>query len=148
MSHKYATRSKRMKLTPEDDINGEKIIDNIRSMASSKGKDVAAKYNNFHTKSIYVLIFIKLNISSFLIQGDGRILNLLNLPNEVIEKNIFPYLRHKELIRIRLNKRLSYIANQVIEKRDRTCKYKLHCLLHEKYIPLNLEILPFDISDT
>ena len=96
--------------------------------------------------TIYVLIFIKLNISSFLIQGDGRILNLLNLPNEVIEKNIFPYLRHKELIRIRLDKRLSDIANQVIEKRDR--KYKLHCLQHEKHVPLNLEILPFDISDT
>ena len=75
--------------------------------------------------TIYVLILIKLNISSFLIQGDGRILNLLNLPNEVIEKNIFPYLRHKELIRIRLDKRLSDIANQVIEKRDRKCKYKL-----------------------
>ena len=98
--------------------------------------------------TIYVLILIKLNISSFLIQGDGRILNLLNLPNEVIEKNIFPYLRHKELIRIRLDKRLSDIANQVIEKRDRTCKYKLHCLQHGKHIPLNLEILPFDISDT
>ena len=51
MSHNHATRSKRMKLTPEDDINGEKIIDNIRSMASSK--DVAAKYNNFHTNSMY-----------------------------------------------------------------------------------------------
>ena len=60
MAHKYATRSKRMKLTPEDDINGEKIIDNIRSMASSKGKDVAAKYNNFHTNSMYYHICINI----------------------------------------------------------------------------------------
>ena len=28
MSHNYATRSKRMKLTLEEDIKGEKIIDN------------------------------------------------------------------------------------------------------------------------
>ena len=34
MSHNYATRSKRMKLTPEEDIKGEKVIDNIRSVAS------------------------------------------------------------------------------------------------------------------
>ena len=34
MSHNHATRSKRMKLTPEEDIKGEKVIDNIRSVAS------------------------------------------------------------------------------------------------------------------
>ena len=53
MSHNHATRSKRMKLTLEEDIKGEKVIDNIRSVASWKGKDVAAKYYNFHINSMY-----------------------------------------------------------------------------------------------
>ena len=54
MSHNYATRSKRMKLTPDEDIKGEKITDNIRSVASSKGKEVGAKHYNFHTKQFNV----------------------------------------------------------------------------------------------
>ena len=29
MSHNHDTRSKRMKMTPEEDIKAEKIIDNI-----------------------------------------------------------------------------------------------------------------------
>ena len=55
----------------------------------------------------------------------------MNLPTEVIEKSIFAYLKHSELIRISLNKRLSDIANSVIEKREVKCKYKFHCSLHE-----------------
>ena len=61
-------------------------------------------------------------------------LNLTGLPTEVLEEGIFPYLTHKELERISLNHRLVDIANSVIDKRDKKCKYKLKCLLYEKYI--------------
>ena len=50
-------------------------------------------------------------------------LNLAGLPTEVLQKGIFPYLTRKELKRIRLNKRLKEIADSVMDKRDRNCKY-------------------------
>ena len=46
----------------------------------------------------------------------------MDMPTEVIESGLFPYLTHKELKRIRLNERLTDIADSVIEKRDRRCK--------------------------
>ena len=145
MAHNDAPPSKAIKLTPEEDINSEEILDTVRSVASSKGKDVAVipcirnciRIYFIYCLSVYIPVFNKLDISVFSIQVDDEMMNLVNLPTEVIENSIFPYLRHKELIRIRLNKRLSDIANSVIEKRDRKCKYKLHCLQHEKYNPLN-----------
>ena len=68
-------------------------------------------------------------------------LNLAGLPTEVLEKGIFPYLTRKELKRISLNQRLTDIANSAIDKRDRKCKYKLECVLYEKYIQITLFIL-------
>ena len=50
-------------------------------------------------------------------------LNLMDLPTEVIELGLFPYLTQKELKGMRLNRRLMDIADSVIEKRDRKCKY-------------------------
>ena len=50
----------------------------------------------------------------------------MDLPTEVIEKGVFPFLMHKELKRMRLNRRLTDIADSVIEIRDRKCKHKLH----------------------
>ena len=47
----------------------------------------------------------------------------MGLPTEVIELGLFPYLTQKELKRMRLNRRLTDIADSVIEKRDRKCKY-------------------------
>ena len=41
MAHNDAPPSKAIKLTPEEDINSEEILDTVRSVASSKGKDVA-----------------------------------------------------------------------------------------------------------
>ena len=46
----------------------------------------------------------------------------MDLPTEVIESGVFSYLAHKELKMIRLNERLTDIADSVIEKRDRKCK--------------------------
>ena len=61
-------------------------------------------------------------LSSYPIKGDAGIFNLMDLPTEVIESGVFPYLTHKELKRIRLNERLTDIADSVIESRDRKCK--------------------------
>ena len=41
MAHNDAPPSKAIKLTPDEDINSEEILDTVRSVASSKGKDVA-----------------------------------------------------------------------------------------------------------
>ena len=51
-----------------------------------------------------------------------EVLNLMDLPTEVIELGLFPYLTHTDLTKIRLNGRLKDIADSVIEKRDRKCK--------------------------
>ena len=56
------------------------------------------------------------------ISGNDGVLNLMDLPTEVIESGVFRYLTHKELKRIRLNERLTDIADSVIESRDRKCK--------------------------
>ena len=60
-------------------------------------------------------------------------LNLMDLPTEVIELGLFPYLTQKELKGMRLNRRLMDIADSVIEKRDRKCKCKLRFLMYQKY---------------
>ena len=67
------------------------------------------------------------------ISGIDGVWNLMDLPTEVIELGVFPYLTHTELTRMRLNRRLTDIANSVIENRDRKCKYELPCLMNEKY---------------
>ena len=54
----------------------------------------------------------------------------MDLPTEVLESEIFPYLTRKELKEIRLNKRLKNIADSVIEKMDRKGKYNLYSVLH------------------
>ena len=54
----------------------------------------------------------------------------MDLPTEVLESGIFPYLTRKELKGIRLNKRLKDIADSVIRKIDRKRKYNLYFLLH------------------
>ena len=63
------------------------------------------------------------------ISGNDGVLNLMDLPTEVIELGLFPYLKQVELKRMKLNRRLTDIANSVIEKRDRKCKYKLQSLV-------------------
>ena len=64
------------------------------------------------------------------ISGNDGVLNLMDLPTEVIELGLFPYLTQKELKRMRLNRRLTDIADSVIEKRDRNrkCKYMFLCI--------------------
>ena len=64
----------------------------------------------------------------------------MDLPTEVIEKGLFPFLTHNELKRMRLNRRLKDIADSVIEIRDRKCKHKLQGLMHDKY---NITLLVF-----
>ena len=64
----------------------------------------------------------------------------MDLPTEVIEKGLFPFLMHNELKRMRLNRRLKDIADSVIEIRDRKCKHKLQGLMHDKY---NITLLVF-----
>ena len=56
------------------------------------------------------------------ISGNGGVLNLMDLPTELIEFGLFPYLTHKEVKRMKLNRRLTDIAYSVIEKGDRKCK--------------------------
>ena len=80
------------------------------------------------------LSYFPFNPFLFEIEGNARVLNLADLPTEVLEEGIFPYLTHKELKRISLNQRLSDIANSVIDRKDKKCKYKLKCVLYEKYI--------------
>ena len=58
------------------------------------------------------------------ISGNHGVLTLMDLPTEVIELGLFQYLTEKELKRMRLNGRLTDIADSVIERRDRKCKYK------------------------
>ena len=59
-----------------------------------------------------------------MISGDVQILDLMDLlPTELIESGLFSYLTRKELKRIRLNRRLKEIADSVMDKRDRKCKY-------------------------
>ena len=67
------------------------------------------------------------------ISGNDGVLNLMDLPTEVIELGLFPYLTQKELKRMRLNRRLTDIADSVIERRDKKCKYLLKFLMHPKY---------------
>ena len=67
------------------------------------------------------------------ISDDDGFLSLMDLPTEVIELGFFPYLTHKELNRMRLNRRLRDIADSVIEKGDKKCKYELPCLMNDKY---------------
>ena len=62
------------------------------------------------------------------ISGNDGVLNLIDMPTEVIELGLFPYLTQKELKRMRLNRRLTDIADSVIEKRDRKCKYIFSCI--------------------
>ena len=60
MAHNDASPSKAIKLTPDEDINSEEILDTVRSVASSKGKDVAVIpciRNCFRIYFIYILIF-------------------------------------------------------------------------------------------
>ena len=64
----------------------------------------------------------------------------MDLPTEVIEKGLFPFLMHNELKRMKLNRRLKDIADSVIEIRDRKCKHKLQGLMHDKY---NITLLVF-----
>ena len=45
------------------------------------------------------------------------------LPTELIMSGLFPYLTRKELKGMRLNRRLKEIADSVMDKRDRKCKY-------------------------
>ena len=54
--------------------------------------------------------------------------NLMDLPTEVLESGIFPYLTRKELKEIRLNKRLKDIVDSVIGKIDRKRNYKSYFL--------------------
>ena len=56
------------------------------------------------------------------ISGNDGVLNLMDLPTEVIELGLFPYLKQVELKRMKLNRRLTDIADSVIEKRHRRCK--------------------------
>ena len=56
------------------------------------------------------------------ISGNDGVLNLMDLPTEVIELGLFPYLKHVELKRMKLNRRLTGIAHSVMEKRYRKCK--------------------------
>ena len=56
------------------------------------------------------------------ISGNHGVLNLMDLPTEVIELGLFPYLKHVELKRMKLNRRLTGIAHSVMEKRYRKCK--------------------------
>ena len=59
-----------------------------------------------------------------MISGNAQILDLMDLlPPELIESGLFPYLTRKELKRISLNRRLKEIADSVMDKRDRKCKY-------------------------
>ena len=63
------------------------------------------------------------------ISDNDEVLNLMDLPTEVIELGLFPYLTHTDLTKMRLNRRLKDIADSVIEKSDRKCKYKYLMIL-------------------
>ena len=69
----------------------------------------------------------------------------MDLPTEVIEKGLFPFLMHNELKRMRLNRRLKDIADSVIEIRDRKCKHTLQGLMHDKH--KTLLVLTYPISN-
>ena len=63
-----------------------------------------------------------------MILGDAQILDFMDvLPTKVIESGLFAYLTRKDLKRIRSNRRLKEIADSVMDKRDRKCKYILLC---------------------
>ena len=54
-------------------------------------------------------------------EGNAEDINLMDLPNEIIENSLFPCLGHNELNKLRLmNLRLKEISESVIKKR---CKY-------------------------
>ena len=54
-------------------------------------------------------------------KGSANDINLMNLPNEIIEKSLFPCLGNDELKMLRImNLRLKEITESVIKKR---CKY-------------------------
>ena len=54
MAHNDAPHSKTIKLTREEDMNGEKTIDNGRSVADTKGESWQ-KYYHFHINPISFL---------------------------------------------------------------------------------------------
>ena len=59
-----------------------------------------------------------------MISGNAQILDLMDLlPTELIESSLFPYLTRKELKRVSLSRRLKEIADSVMDKRERKCKY-------------------------
>ena len=54
-------------------------------------------------------------------KGNAKDINLMDLPNEIIEKSLFPFLGNNQLKKLRLmNLRLKKITESVIKKR---CKY-------------------------
>ena len=54
-------------------------------------------------------------------KGNAKDINLMDLPNEIIEKSLFPCLGNNELKMLRImNLRLKEITESVIKKR---CKY-------------------------
>ena len=68
------------------------------------------------------------------------------LPTELIESGLFPYLTRKELKGMRLNRRLKEIADYVMDKRDRKCKY-IFSWIRIKIVRINRLILVYKISD-
>ena len=66
MAHNDAPHSKTIKLTREEDMNGEKTIDNGRSVADTKGESWQ-KYYHFHINPMYCLVFsnVELTLSVF-----------------------------------------------------------------------------------
>ena len=71
------------------------------------------------------------------ISGNDGVLNLMDLPTEVIELGLFPYLKYREVQRMKLNRRLTDIADSVIERRERRGKYKLQSSMYDKYSQIN-----------
>ena len=65
----------------------------------------------------------------------------MDLPTEVLESGIFPYLTRKELKGIRLNKRLKDIADSVIGKMDRKGKYNLYFSLPGKKVHFSFNVI-------
>ena len=54
-------------------------------------------------------------------KGNAKDINVMVLPNEIIEKSLFPFLGNNQLKKLRLmNLRLKEITESVIKKR---CKY-------------------------
>ena len=117
--------SKRKKLIQEKDTKRENTIDNGLSMADSEGK---ARHENItisHQFDVYIKKEreMKKNVAYlyFADKGNAEDINLMDLPNEIIEKSLFPCLGYNELKILRsMNLRLKQIAESVIKNR---CKY-------------------------